>query len=79
MSPKRRLLLSYLFIYPMYYVIAMALTVLILSVIYNWPSDFSFKMFYIFSGVMAATSYVAHWDIVSHALKNSFRKEVDGN
>ena len=73
MKSERKLLLSYLFVYPLYYVVAMGIAVLMLSAIYGWSAIFSLKIFLIFAAIMALVSYVAHWDIGTHAFKRCFR------
>lgn len=64
-----KLLMGYLFLYPLYYVIAMFFAVAILRWIFGWSFAFSEKIFYIFSGVMWFVSYVAHRDILVFVLK----------
>lgn len=72
---SRKLLLGYLVVYPFYYVIAMFLATIILMFIFDWSFQFSEKVFYILALIMWLVSYVAHFDILRHAL--SLRKSLE--
>ena len=64
-----KLFLSYVFIYPLYYVFAMFVSVALLMWIYDWSLSFSLKIFYIFSAIMWFVCYVAHADILMFVLR----------
>jgi len=65
---KKGLIFSYLVIYPLYYVIAMLLAVVLLTFIMDWSFFFAKKILLIFAGIMWFVSYVAHFDIFKYAI-----------
>lgn len=72
---SRKLLLGYFLLYPIYYVIAMLLATAILMFIFDWSFQFAEKIFYILALIMCFVSYVAHFDILRHAL--SLRRSLE--
>jgi hypothetical protein len=72
---SKKLLLGYFVLYPMYYVVAMLVATVILMFIFDWSFEFAEKIFYIFALIMWFVSYVAHFDILQHAL--SLRKSIE--
>jgi hypothetical protein len=68
-------MIGYFVLYPIYYVIAMLLATAILMFIFDWSFQFAEKIFYIFALIMWFVSYVAHFDILRHAL--SLRKPFE--
>mgnify|MGYP000167721389 CR=1 FL=1 len=62
-----KLITKYVLVYPMYYVVAMLVAVVILAWLKDWSFIFAKKLFFIFSGIMWFVSYVAHFDIFKFA------------
>ena len=70
MKNNRKLLLQYLFVYPLYYVVAMLVATVILFFLMSWSQDYSVKFFYIMAGIMGIGSYFFHWRIGFYALSD---------
>lgn len=71
---SRKLLLNYLFVYPLYYVVAMGVGTLLLWWIYGWSADYAYVWFKISAIGLGLASYAIHWRIGLFALMDSFRK-----
>jgi len=67
---KYSLLVSYLFVYPLYYVVAMLIAVLILTPIMSWEFIFAKKLFLVLAFIMWFVCYIVHRDIFMGAISN---------
>ena len=63
MKIRTKLLLKFFFEYPLYYVIAMFIAVLILAPIMDWGFIFAKKLFFILAIIMWGACYFIHFDI----------------
>jgi hypothetical protein len=73
MKTETKLLLQYLFLYPLYYVVAMLGASIILYFLMSWSYVFTFKFFLIMAFIMGGGSYFIHWRIGFYAL-TEFKK-----
>ena len=71
---SRKLLLMYLFVYPLYYVIAMAVATTFLWWLNGWTVEYAIIWFKIIALVMGVSSYFVHWRIGFFAFLDSFSK-----
>lgn len=71
---SRKLLLMYLFVYPLYYVIAMVVATTILWWFMGWTVEYAIIWFKITASIMAFSSYIIHWRIGLFAFLDSFGK-----
>ena len=70
MKTGKLLLLQYLFLYPLYYIVAMFLASVILHFVMSWNIDFSLKFFLIMAFIMGGSSYFIHWRIGLFAIND---------
>lgn len=71
---SRKLLISYLFIYPLYFVIGMAVSTFILFLMFDWTPEYAVIWFKITALAMGLASYVINWRIGLFAFLDSFGK-----
>ncbi len=70
----RKLLLSYLILYPLYYVAAMGVATIALWWLLDWNEKYAITWFKIIALVMGGASYLIHWRIGFYALTDSLKK-----
>jgi hypothetical protein len=75
MKTNRTLLLQYLFVYPLYYVVAMFIATVILYFLMPWSQEYAITFFYIMAAIMGVSSYFMHWRIGFFALGDMFNSK----
>lgn len=71
---SRKLFLKYLFVYPLYYVMAMAVATLLLWWMHSWELNYALAWFKISAMIMGGASYFIHWRIGFYAFLDSLGK-----
>jgi hypothetical protein len=65
---KYSLLLHYLIIWPIYYVVAMVIAVLILSLTFDWPFYAARNVLLVLAICWWIASYIIHFRVLSYAI-----------
>jgi hypothetical protein len=78
MNKNLKLLLHYLFVYPLYYVVAMAFGTGILALIYSWSFEYAQTYFLAMALIMGVSSYFIHWRIGFFAIGELVRERNNG-
>ena len=68
MNVGYKLLFQYLFLYPIYYIVAMLIAAGILMLMMSWSMEVATKFFIIMAVIMGVSSYFIHWRIGYFAL-----------
>jgi hypothetical protein len=63
-----KLLVGYFVIYPLCYLLGMAVAIIVLMYLLDWTISFSTKIFIVTGGIMWFMSYVIHFDIFRLAI-----------